>query len=97
LEKRTPQITFASNVTFLSDFLHMLPNFVNIRLQSGNDMPPIQNDRQISFCGRNAVSVLKWMYKNSTVQTRLDRKYIKYQEVLAERSKVYSGRLRSLV
>ena len=58
---------------------------LKIKLKSGNDSPPIKNGKQISYSGKNAYRILKWMYFGSEESTRLDRKYRRFIELFVKK------------
>ena len=82
-------ITYTSclTVSFASgshDMLHSLTNIfydIGVRLKSRNDTPPINSGCQISYSGKNAIKILRWLYYESDDHTRMCRKYDKYLDI----------------
>lgn len=64
-----------------------------IRLKSKNRVPPIQSDCQISYSGRNAGTILDWIYRGAPENERLERKYQKFSTLWVGARVVKGGRL----
>jgi hypothetical protein len=75
----TSCISFTSASTMILDQLRLIfKNKLKIKIKSKNDVPPIFYNKAISYSGKNAGIILRWMYKNSDESIRLSRKYDRY-------------------
>lgn len=75
----TSYISFVSaSVRMLNQISCLFKNLLRIKLKSKNDTPPIMNHSSISYSGKNAGIILKWMYKDSDDAIRLNRKHERY-------------------
>jgi len=73
-------VNLCAKKSFLMDFVHKIPfNY------TGSFYPSSKNGDvcRIQFSGFKALSLLNWMYKDSTDSTRLDRKYERYLKALS--------------
>lgn len=78
-----PVVTFTcASSQFMQTIQQIMRDDVGVVLKSKNDVPPIQNGVQISYSGKNAEKIIRWMYADSEPHTRLDRKFIKAYDVL---------------
>ena len=78
----SPGLHIAGTISLLKS-LSWLFYDLGVRLQSNNDVPPIENRNkndisQLNYYCTNAKLILDWLYTNSTVDTRLDRKHERY-------------------
>jgi intein-encoded DNA endonuclease-like protein len=73
-----PQISFVSGSINMLMQLSATFYSIGVRLKSGNEIPPVTRNVQISYSGKNAKTILDWIYNNSHLNIRLDRKYDKY-------------------
>lgn len=85
-----PTLAINGTKQFLGMLSHIFKHQVGVTLKSKNDVPPIQslgspNGFQISYSGKNAKKILDWVYKDSTYETRLDRKYQLYQKLFQKK------------
>ncbi len=83
-----PMLSFEGTVVLLKDIRSVLHSELPIKLKSKNDVAPIQlqDSKEYGFgvfgafwySGENAKLIADWMYRDSTPETRLDRKYALY-------------------
>jgi hypothetical protein len=83
-----PMVSFVGTVKLLEGIQTVLHRELSIKLKSGNDTAPIQPQDSKEYgpgvfgafwySGRNAMLVMDWMYRDSTPDIRLDRKYALY-------------------
>ncbi len=83
-----PVVGFEGTTVLLKSVRSALHSELPIKLKSGNDMAPIQlqDSKEYGFgvfgafwySGENAKLIADWMYRDSTPETRLDRKYALY-------------------
>lgn len=76
-----PHIDFSSSSEKLLKQLIGIFQDIGVQLQTKKGQPEI-NGIQINYSCSNAMKILKWIYKESTYLTRLDRKYNKYLSYL---------------
>jgi hypothetical protein len=77
-------INFTSNFYILEYLREYFSNVLNIVLKSKNIFAPIQvkgKYGQIHYSGKNAITIMSWLYRNSNQNVRMDRKYERYMEL----------------
>lgn len=79
-----PSVSFTcASPEFVQTLQTIIFETVEVRLKSKNNVPPVQNGVQISYSGKNAGKILRWMYQDSTPDIRLDRKFEKAYSMFA--------------
>jgi intein-encoded DNA endonuclease-like protein len=79
----TITINFTSGSQTLLNQIQEIFYDLGIRLKSRNRIPPICKGIQFSYSGKNAISILEWMYQDSE-DLRLERKYETYQKLILQ-------------
>lgn len=79
-----PTINFVGTTELLTSLTNNF-KLLGINLKSGNLIPPIQiinkNIGHIHYSGKNAKTILDWVYKDTNESNRLGRKYNKYEKL----------------
>lgn len=85
--KYSPCISFIGNKSIIKSIRDLLHNSLELEIQSSNDKAPLYKTKntkikQFAYSGENARKIIKWLYKDSNENIRLDRKYDKCMEWL---------------
>lgn len=87
---KTIQINFVGTYNILNTFRKYFKYILNIKLNSGNDVPPLQNIGNVyslAYSGKNAKKILDLLYMNCK-SNFLERKFYKYQ-TLKKKYEIY--------
>lgn len=81
-----PSLHITGTRYLLASLAEVFYECCDVRLKSKNRVPPVfVKDNGISglvsWSGRNAAKILRWVYADSTDSIRLDRKYAKWREL----------------
>ncbi|MFC3986479.1 hypothetical protein [Streptosporangium jomthongense] len=79
-----PTLAIVGTCSLLNDLSEIFYDHCNVRLKPRNRVPPIMPKPngicgQVSWSGRNAAKILRWIYADSTDAIRLERKYAKWR------------------
>lgn len=79
---------FIGTEDLLDNFREIFFQELGITLKSGNRVPPLYQTPTtkeiflLKYTCQNTCKILDWLYKDSTSDTRLDRKYDRYKKIL---------------